>query len=396
MGKENFFKAYCFLWILCLMSGCNVRHRTSTENEAPVAANVRQTANSPASIPNEMDTTRYALGYQVTPCDGYTKLEVHDPWNKGKLRQRYLLVARDKPLPDGMPAGTVVRVPLRKVVVYAAVYAAMLDKLGVANDILGVCEGQYIRTPAIAAGIEQGQIQDFGKVMSPDVERMIASGVEVIIASPLENGSFGAISKTDIPIIECTDYMETDPLGRAEWIKILGLLTGTTDRADSLFQETELNYHRLKTLAANVTNRPKLMTELKYGNTWYVSAGESFMAHIFKDAGADYIFSYLSGTGGIPLSFETVLNKAIHADIWLLSYNRDIAMTYQALHADHSSYERFDPFRNRRIYGCNTHLSLYYEEVPFRPDYLLEELIAIFHPDLIFEHDFRYYHPLKE
>ena len=204
------------------------------------------------------------------------------------------------------------------------------------------------------------------------------------------------MEKTGIPIIEIAEYMETDPLGRAEWIKLLGLLTGQQERADSLFRATETHYLRLKALAENVTYRPKLMSERKYGATWYVSGGESFMARIYKDAGADYLFSYLPGAGGIPLNFETVLNKAIHADVWVLLYNQNEEMTYQSLRADDVSYERFDPFRQRRIYACNTVYSPYYEEVSLHPDYLLADLMAIFHPNILPTHQFRYFTPIKQ
>ena len=259
-----------------------------------------------------------------------------------------------------------------------------------------MCESRYIHAPAVRERIRKGLIKDLGEATSPNVERMIEIGTEVVLASPFNHGSYGAVGKTGIPVIECADYMETDPLGRAEWVKFIGLLTGRNERADSLFRETEANYRRIKAMAENVEYRPGLMTGKKYGSPWYVPSGESFMARIYKDAGADYLFRYLPGTGSTPMSFEAVLDKAVHADVWLIQYNQEKEMTYDALKADYSSYSRFDAFRNRRIYGCNTNYSLYYEEVPMHPDYLLAELIAIFHPRLLPEHKFRYFFPLKE
>ena len=339
----------------------------------------------------------YATGFEVINCDGYTEVAIKDPWNKGKMLRSYLLTPRDKQLPATLPTtGTVIRVPLRKMVVYTAVHAAMFDELGAIDEITGVCEGRYIKDTTIKARLEKGLIRDLGKATSPNIEKMIALGTEVIIASPLEHGSYGAVEKTGIPVIECTDYMETDPLGRAEWIKFIGLLTGEVERANSLFRATETNYLRLKALTENVSYRPKLMTEMRYGNSWYVSGGESYMAHLYNDAGADYLFAYLQGAGGIPLSFESVLQKAIHADLWTILYNREEEMTYSGLKSDYTSYSRFDAFRNRRIYGCNVNYLPYYEEVPLHPDYLLEELIAIFHPNLLSSHTFRYFKPLKE
>jgi len=368
---------FCLLLLLCLTLGCNVRHSSSSEGE-------------------KTDFVRYAVGYTVTGQDGYTEVEVHDPWNKGRLLQRYLWVPRDKPVPEGLPNGTVVRVPLRNIVVYTSVHSAVLDELGVTENIVGVCESRYIQTPAINECIRSGLITDIGEATAPNVERMIEIGTEVVLASPFNNGSYGPVEKIGIPIIECADYMETDPLGRAEWIKFLGLLTGQQERADSLFRETESRYLQVKALVKGVIFRPKLMTGKKYGSPWYVPSGGSYMARIYKDAGADYLFSYLPGTGGSPMSFETVLDKAIHADIWLIHYNQKEDMTYDMLESDYASYSQFDAFRDRHIYGCNTNYSLYYEEVPMHPDYLLAELIALFHPQLLPAHKFRYFSPLKE
>lgn len=385
---------FLFLVICLGLVGCDLKPRSSSEsNDCPYEKDSSFFKNHDFSIENDI---RYATGFSVIKRDGLVCVEVKDPWNKEQLLQRYLLVSRDKPIPTGLPSGTVIRVPLRKMVVYSAVHAAMFDTLGALDEIAGVCEGRYIKSPNIKTRIKNGSLQDLGNSTSPNIEKMIALGTEVIIASPFEHGSYGAVEKTAIPVIECADYMETNPLGRAEWIKFIGLLTGEVDRADSLFKSTESNYLRLKGLTENVAYRPKLMTEMKYGNSWYVSGGESYMAHLYKDSGADYLFDYLSGAGGIPLSFETVLQKAIHADLWMILYNREDEMTYSALQSDFSSNSRFDPFLHRRIFGCNVNYSLYYEEVPMQPDLLLSELIAIFHPTLQPDHKLQYFKPLKE
>ena len=389
--SRNFF---LLLLTLCLTSACNLKQPSSTEKNGYYSSDFSDDETSQEGF-FFTDTIHYATGFEITPCDGYVKVEIKDPWNKGKLLQRYLLVPRNKPLPQGLPAGTIIRTPLRKMVVYAAVHIAMFDELGAIDEIVGVCETRYIKDATIKDRINRGLIHDLGKATSPNIEKMLALGAEAVIASPFENASYGSVEKTGIPIIECADYMEAYPLGRAEWIKFIGLLVGANKLADSLFRATESNYLRVKALAENVSYRPKLMTEMKYGNSWYVSGGESYMAHIFKDAGIDYLFAYLPGAGGVPLSFETVLNKAIHADIWTILYNRSEEMTYQTLQSDYNSYNRFDPFRNRRIFGCNVNLSPYYEEVPIHPDYLLAELIAICHPNLLPDHTFRYFKPLK-
>ncbi len=167
------------------------------------------------------DTIRYAQGIKILRHEGYTTVEVKDPWEKGQLLQRYILVGRDKPLPGNLPAGTVVRVPLQNVAIYTSVHASIVDLLGETGRIAGVCEPRYMDTPAIQEGLRMGKITDLGEATAPNVEKMIEIGTESVIASPFQNSSYGPVEKTGIPIIEGADYMESHPLGRTEWCRKL-------------------------------------------------------------------------------------------------------------------------------------------------------------------------------
>lgn len=220
---------------------------------------------------------------------------------------------------------------------------------------------------------------------------MIEIGAELVIASPFQNSSYGPVEKIGIPIIEGADYMEAFPLGRTEWIRFYGLLFGKEEMADSIFKETEQAYLSLKDLTANIDNRPTVLSEKKFGSSWYVPSGDSYMAHLFEDAGADYMFKDLPGAGSTPLAFETVFDKAIHADIWLVKYNQSSEMTYNDLRSEYTPYENFDAFKKQRIYTCNTGAVPYYEEFPIHPEYLLKDLIWIFHPELVFGYSPRYF-----
>ena len=111
----------------------------------------------------------------------------------------------------------------------------------------------------------------------------------------------------------------------------------------------------------------------------------------YADAGADYIFADMPGSGSKPLSFETVLDKAMHADYWLIKFNLADDMNYQALQTEYKPYASFDAFKNKKIYYTNTGKVPYYEEVPMHPDYLLKDLVWIFHPELLPGYKPRYF-----
>lgn len=337
------------------------------------------------------DSIQYAQGFTVQRFDTYIMVEVRDPWDSTRLLQRYLLVDRTKSVPGGLPKGTIVKVPVKDIVIYTSVHAAIIDQLHETDKVIGVCEPRYMDTPAIQEGIQAGRIADLGEATSPNIEKMIEIGVELVIASPFQNSSYGPVEKIGIPIIEGADYMEAFPLGRTEWIRFYGLLFGKEEMADSIFKETEQAYLSLKDLTANIDNRPTVLSEKKFGSSWYVPSGDSYMAHLIEDAGADYMFKDLPGAGSTPLAFETVFDKAIHADIWLVKYNQSSEMTYNDLRSEYTPYENFDAFKKKRIYTCNTGAVPYYEEFPIHPEYLLKDLIWIFHPELVFGYSPRYF-----
>ena len=337
------------------------------------------------------DSIQYAQGFTVQRFDTYIMVEVRDPWDSTRLLQRYLLVDRTKSVPGGLPKGTIVKVPVKDIVIYTSVHAAIIDQLHETDKVIGVCEPRYMDTPAIQEGIQAGRIADLGEATSPNIEKMIEIGAELVIASPFQNSSYGPVEKIGIPIIEGADYMEAFPLGRTEWIRFYGLLFGKEEMADSIFKETEQAYLSLKDLTANIDNRHTVLSEKKFGSSWYVPSGDSYMAHLIEDAGADYMFKDLPGAGSTPLAFETVFDKAIHADIWLVKYNQSSEMTYNDLRSEYTPYENFDAFKKKRIYTCNTGAVPYYEEFPIHPEYLLKDLIWIFHPELVFGYSPRYF-----
>jgi iron complex transport system substrate-binding protein len=289
-----------------------------------------------------------------------------------------------------------VRIPLQNVAVYTSVHASIIEQLNATDKIIGVCEPRYIDIPVLQERLKDGTLADFGEATSPNVEKMIEQNVEAVIASPFQNGSYGAVEKLGIPIIEGADYMEETPLGRAEWIRFYGMLFSKYQTADSIFAETEQRYNALKALIPDSIYRPTVFSDKKYGASWFVSRGGSLIATAYKDAGADYVFSELDGSGSTPLSFEAVFDKCIHADFWLIKYNQPEEMTYESLSSEYTPYSNFDAFKNKNIYVCNTGEVPYYEEYPLHPDWLLEDLIRVFHPEILPGAPVRYFQKMEK
>ena len=179
------------------------------------------------------DTIRYARNLHIEYFDDYVSVKIRDPWDTLRQRQHYVLVDRDKPLPARLPEnGTVIRIPAEKVVIYTSVHTAIAEELGALDRVCGVCEPQYITSQAVLQRIGEGRIADLGVSTSPNVEKIIDIGTDLIIASPFENSGYGAAEKLGIPIVEAADYMENHPLGRTEWVLFYGLLLGCREAAE--------------------------------------------------------------------------------------------------------------------------------------------------------------------
>ncbi len=339
---------------------------------------------------------RYAENLTLSQTDDYTVARLRNPWDTTRVLHTYILIDRERELPAHLPEGTVVRTPLQKAVVYSSVHTSLLKQVGALGGVGGVCDLNYIKLPEVQEGVKRGTIADIGNGMNPNIERMIDLHPDAILLSPFENSGYGRVEKLNIPIIECADYMETSPLGRAEWMRFYGLLFGQTATADSLFAEVEKNYLSLKALTEPLTERPTVFCEMKSSSAWYVPGGRSTVARLYADAGADYVFASDTHSGSFPLAFETVFDKAQYADFWLIKYNQAVEKTYRELQQDYEPYAGFRAFKERKVFACNTGNINYYEDTPFRPDGLLKDLIRIFHPEVVKDAEAVYFTPLAE
>lgn len=338
---------------------------------------------------------RHASFLQITECEEYTVADIRNPWNDG-LMQRYLLVPRNAPVPHRLPHGTLLRTPLEKVLLFSTLHTELLAEIGCVDAIAGICDAEYITRPEVCEKLNSGSIADCGSSVNVNQERIVQLSPDAAWVLPFENGGYGVIEKLHLPLVECADYMETSPLGCAEWIRFYGRLMGRGSLADSLFLLVERNYMSLRDSLLLCPERPSLLCELKSSSAWYVPAGGSTMGRLYSDAAADYLFADNKTSGSVPLAFETILEKGRNASFWLIKYGATKDKTYKSLQQEFDGYKYFKPFVERNIYACNVSKKRFYEETPFRPDILLRELAAIFHPALFPDYQLRYYEKMRE
>ena len=382
----------------------------------------------------------------------YAEAIVANPWKAGTLLHRYILIPKgeegDKTVAMlakrrsmGARCTTdTVRTPVERSAVFIAPHCQLMYELGCQQAIRGVCDLNYINIPdvrkrAASAGnaSAQNSIVDCGSSMAPDIERIIALKPEAILVSPFENsGGYGKLDKLRIPLIEAADYMESSPLGRAEWMKFYGMLFGkdknisTTAagkaseaaagkasgaaagkasgaaagkasgaaagkaseailpascelRADSLFAQIEKEYLDLKAEAGKLPKGLSILTERKTGNVWYVPGGQSTIGILLKDANARYIFSDDKHSGSLPMSPEQILAKGKQVDVWAFKYFGGAPLSQVQLLQEYDGYKALAAFNRGNIYQVDTSTVPYFELTSFHPELLLREFIILAH-----------------
>ena len=328
----------------------------------------------------------------------YTEAIIANPWKAGTMLHRYILIPKgeegDKTVAmlarrhsTGARCTTdTVRTPVESNLVFTAPHCQLLTELGCQNAITGVCDKDYINIPDIKSRAQADAkvahpIMDCGSSMQPDIERIIALHPEALLISPFENsGGYGKLDKLRIPVIETADYMETSPLGRAEWIKLYGLLLGSS-KADSLFSAIEKEYLQLKAEAAKLPLGLSILTERKTGNVWYVPGGKSTMGILLRDAHARYIFADDTHSGSLSMSPEQIIAKGNQVDVWAFKYFGGNALTKQDLLAEYQGYQALKAFQTGTVYETDTSCEPYFELTSFHPEILLREFIILSHPE---------------
>ena len=378
-------KKLLFLLTIVLLTACG--------GQRPPQSWAERLQESPA--PDSL-VFRYARLIHVEQREGCRVVYIDNPWMQGKGLHTYVLVPYDAPLPDDLPGGTIVRTPLRRSVVFTSVHCALIDQLQATAQVAGVADLKYIKVPFVREGVQSGRIADCGDGMSPVVEKIIDTEADALLLSPFENaGGYGQMEDINIPIVECAEYMEMSPLARAEWMRFYGMLYGKEKEAEQLFAQVETNYTTLKQQAATVADRPSVLVDKMAGSVWYVPGGRSTIGQMLSDANADYPWADDTHSGSLQLAIETVLERAGESDFWLLRYDSPTPLTMLQLLSEKDGYRMVRSVENERVYGCNVTTSMFYEETPFRPDLLLQDLIKILHPDIPNLPEPRYYHKIE-
>ena len=169
-------------------------------------------------------TMKYAQLLTMVEHCNYWEVKIANPWRTTQALHTYWVAKSTNTLivPQGV---TLIKRPLDRVVTFSTVHAGLLCMLHAEQKIVGMTDLNYVKHPLLLNAVKKGQITDMGSGLQPNIERIIEANAQALFVSPFENsGGYGKIETIGVPLIECADYMETSPLGRAEWMCFYGRL----------------------------------------------------------------------------------------------------------------------------------------------------------------------------
>ena len=341
--------------------------------------------NSNVAADNDCDTlnvVRYAQNFSLSPYKSGYKLTIKNVSSSEYVD--FYLFNDSVSVPEEIEKKRIIRTPISSAIAFSSTQWSVFQKLGRLDIIKGILESNYTKNEEIHKLISEGKIIDVGTSMNVNAEKVIHLQTDLILYTPyptLDFSELGVLSGS--VMLPFPDYMESHPLGRAEWMKVVGLLCGNEKETFDWFDEVANRYESLSEICSEIKEKPTVFSDLPFENQWYVPGGNSYIAQIFEDAGGDYIWKDNESTGSLHIDAESVLSKAQQADFWRVINSYDTPFTYERLKNENELYPLFKAFKERQLLVCDVSECGYFEKSQYEPDVLLADFIYHFHPELL-------------
>ncbi len=357
------------------------------------------------SADNELDIdtgaiVTYAERFKIERNEGYTKLTVINPWQGAEgINHIFYLIRKGSTLPKDIDSAEAIFVPLEKIICMSTTHLAMISALNEENTVSGVSGARFIYRNSIYEKLKKDQIPDVGYEGNLNKELIIKISPDLIMMYGIGSESTGYINKIKelgLKTIFNADYLETDPLGKAEWIKMFGALYCKEKLADSIFKSLAEEYlHTKSHIEKNAGKKPKVLLGLPYKDTWFISPGNSYISAIIDDAGGDYLWKETKSSYSMPYGIENVYLKALEADYWL---NIGSAGSKDDIMSVDKRLAGLECFKTGNLYNNNNRVNEYggndyWESGSLYPQLILRDIASIIHPGL-FSNELYYYRKL--
>ena len=341
---------------------------------------------------------RLAKRLEIERGSDYTRVTIINPWQGAdNVNMTYFLVKRGSELPAGIDMARVITVPVEKIVCMSTTHVAMISALGEEKSIAGMSGTGFIYSAALNSRAKEGLIADVGYEANLNKEMILKIRPDITMIYGVGSESSGYVGKIEelgIRVIYNADYLETDPLGKAEWIKLFGALYCREKMADSIYNAEVQAYNDLKSYISEKTStKPRVLLGLPFRDTWFISPGNSFVSRLISDAGGEYLWKDTKSSVSMPFGLENVYMKALNADYWL---NIGTVRTKNEIPAVDMRLSQLPCFRSGKLYNNNNRVTEeggndFWESGTVYPHLILNDIASILHPDLFPDNKLFYY-----
>lgn len=339
---------------------------------------------------------RYASGFDIRKSGGgNTLITTYTPWQGADSIPTRLLITHGEDAPHGFD-GQVLKDHAQRIVAMSSTHIAMLDAIGAADKVVGVSGIDFISNPTISA--RRDSIVDVGYEGNINYEALLAAEPDIVLLYGVNGSSSmeGKLKEFGVPFMYVGDYVEQSPLGKAEWLVALADLTGMRDKGEQVFSAIPVRYNALKARVAEATEKPSVMINIPYGDTWFMPSTQNYTIRLLNDAGGKYVYNKNTGSSSKAIDIEEAYRLTSEADVWLAI---GAANSLDDVKAVCPKFTDTRCFVDGRVYNNNARSTAaggndFYESGIIYPDLILRDLIKIFHPELV-EEDFFYFKHLK-
>lgn len=290
------------------------------------------------------------------------------------------------------------KLPYQRVMLLNASLVGYIAELGLESKIIGISSPEYVFSPKINNLIEKGSVQNIGNEQKYDIEKIIAAKPDAVFTNYISSfdNTYNLLRKNGIEIIFLDEYVEQNPLKKAEYLLVFGNLLGEEQKAVQRIYRISATYDSLKNIAKSATENPKVLANEMYGNQWFLPGGKTGLAQIIKDANATYVNADNTDSKAVPLSLEEVIAKSEDAKVWVNVGNH---RAKKELLQINPNYAHMPVYQSGRLYTVSGRergrANDFFESGVVRADLLLKDYIRIFHPALLPDYELTYLKELK-
>lgn len=319
------------------------------------------TAPTPHSLPIRIEKPEFAKGFEIHHFSDHSKLILFDLEKNGDTLASVVLA---NPNNETIACQSTTHVT----------YLEALQK----GDLINACAfADRLASPALQQRVNSGQLINLTPGGELDKELLWASGARYFFVYPFDKLAPDIAPKDKMTVVPISEYLESHPLARAEWIKVFGLFTGQSEKANELFLGIKNRYQQKK-LENKSSQKPTVFFGSKEGEIWYAGPANSYIAQLINDAGGQYLFNDVQEKSNIRLSQEEMIERTWDVDFFGAMVYQDVNPSTQQIADLAPGLQNAPTFQGQRLFYCNAALNDFFGQALLEPDILLSELSHIF------------------